>query len=32
MNLSKEEKTAIVSFLETLTDYEFIANPKFAKP
>jgi cytochrome c peroxidase len=32
MNLSKEEKTAIVSFLKTLTDYEFIANPKFTKP
>lgn len=32
MNLSKEEKEAIMAFLSTLTDYNFIGNPVFSKP
>ncbi len=30
--LSVEEKQAIIAFLETLTDYEFIQNEKFSSP
>ncbi|MFT2007780.1 cytochrome-c peroxidase [Pontibacter sp. 13R65] len=30
--LTQQEQEAIVAFLETLTDYEFIQNPKLASP
>ena len=32
VQLSAEEKQLLKAFLLTLTDYEFIANPKFARP
>ena len=32
LGLSEEEKDALVAFLETLTDYEFLKDPKFANP
>ncbi len=32
MKLNADEKAAIISFLKTLTDYQFIADPKFKKP
>lgn len=32
LHLSKDEKKAIISFLHTLTDQEFITNPKFSDP
>lgn len=32
MNFSDEEKEALVAFLKTLTDYEFIAEAKFSDP
>jgi cytochrome c peroxidase len=30
--LSAQDKADLIAFLNTLTDYEFIHNPKFAKP
>ncbi len=30
--MTEEEKTAVLAFLETLTDYEFINDKRFAKP
>jgi cytochrome c peroxidase len=30
--LSPLEKTQIIAFLKTLTDYDFINNPNFKKP
>ena len=32
LNLSSFEKEALIAFLNTLTDYEFIADPKFSDP
>jgi cytochrome c peroxidase len=32
LNLTIEEKAALVAFLETLTDYNLIANPAFGDP
>jgi cytochrome c peroxidase len=32
INLSAQDKADIVAFLKTLTDHEFITNPKFADP
>jgi cytochrome c peroxidase len=32
MNISDQEKTAIIAFLNTLTDYQFISNPEFRNP
>lgn len=32
ISMTEEEKTAILAFLETLTDYEFINDERFAKP
>jgi len=32
MNISENEKTAIIAFLGTLTDYSFITDPKFSNP
>ena len=29
ISLSTHEKTALIAFLKTLTDYEFVSNPKF---
>jgi cytochrome c peroxidase len=29
--LSSIEKTQLIAFLKTLTDYEFLTNPKFAE-
>lgn len=31
-NLTEEEKDALLAFFDTLTDYEFIKDPKFADP
>lgn len=30
--MSQQEMNDIIAFLKTLTDYEFLSNPKFAKP
>jgi cytochrome c peroxidase len=30
--MSTIEKTQIIAFLKTLTDYDFITNPNFKKP
>ena len=30
--LSQQDMDDIIAFLRTLTDYEFLANPAFAKP
>lgn len=32
INLSEQDKADIVAFLKTLTDYELIANPRYADP
>ena len=32
LNLSKEEQKVLVSFLRTLSDYDYITNPKYAEP
>ncbi len=32
MNISTQEKQAIIAFLGTLTDYEIITDPKFSNP
>jgi cytochrome c peroxidase len=32
MNLNQNEKSALVAFLKTLTDYEFINDEKFSDP
>jgi cytochrome c peroxidase len=32
LNLTEEEKAALVAFLKTLTDYELISDPKYANP
>ncbi len=32
MNISNQEKTAIIAFLNTLTDYSMISNPQFSNP
>ncbi len=32
LNLTKQEKQDLISFLKTLTDWEFINNPKFSNP
>ncbi|MCO6495960.1 MAG: cytochrome-c peroxidase [Bacteroidetes bacterium] len=32
VHLSSEQKVALIAFLKTLTDQEFVTNPKFAKP
>lgn len=32
LNLSQQEKDALVAFLKTLTDYEFITDEKFSNP
>jgi len=32
LNLSQQEKNALVAFLKTLTDYEFITDEKFSDP
>lgn len=32
ISLSSQEKSDIVSFLQTLTDFEFINDPKFRDP
>lgn len=32
INLTAEEKTDLVAFLKTLTDHDFLTNPKFANP
>jgi cytochrome c peroxidase len=32
LDLSYQEKTDLINFLKALTDWEFIKNPKFAKP
>ncbi len=32
MNLDAEQKAALVAFLKTLTDREFVADPKFSDP
>ncbi len=32
LNLSEEDKDALVAFLKTLTDYEFIVDEKFSNP
>jgi cytochrome c peroxidase len=30
--LTAQEKADIISFLRTLTDYQFLTNPEFADP
>lgn len=32
MNISEDEKRAIIAFLNTLTDYHMISDPKFSNP
>ena len=32
MNISETEKEAMVAFLNTLTDYSLISDPKFSDP
>ncbi|MEX1189520.1 MAG: cytochrome c peroxidase [Bacteroidia bacterium] len=32
LNLSSDDKAALVAFLKTLTDYELISNPEYADP
>jgi cytochrome c peroxidase len=32
LNFSEEEKAALEAFLRTLTDDEFLTDPKFADP
>lgn len=32
LNITKEDKQAIIAFLNTLTDYQFILDPKFSDP
>ncbi|MBL7718254.1 MAG: c-type cytochrome [Flavipsychrobacter sp.] len=32
MNITTDEKAALVAFLKTLTDYEMITDPKFSNP
>lgn len=32
LHLSEQEKKAIIAFLHTLTDQEFVTNPKFSNP
>lgn len=32
MNITTAEKTALIAFLNTLTDYEMITNPKYSNP
>lgn len=32
MNISTQEKTALIAFLNTLTDYSLITDPKFSNP
>ena len=32
LNLAAEEKVAIIAFLNTLTDYQFITEEKFSSP
>ena len=32
LTLLPEEKAALVAFLKTLTDEEFLTNPKFSNP
>lgn len=32
IQLNAQEKTDIVAFLKTLTDHDFLTNPKFADP
>ena len=32
IDLSEQEQADIVAFLKTLTDHEFLTNPKFADP
>jgi len=32
MNISSQEKTAIIAFLGTLTDYQLVTDPKFSNP
>ena len=32
MNISDQEKTAIIAFLCTLTDYQMVTDPKFSNP
>jgi len=31
LNLSDQEKADLITFLQTLTDYEFISNPDFSE-
>ena len=32
LNLTEDEQTAIVAFLDTLTDEEFVTNQRFSNP
>jgi cytochrome c peroxidase len=32
MNISENEKHALIAFLNTLTDHEMITDPKFSNP
>jgi cytochrome c peroxidase len=32
LNITKEDKRALIAFLNTLTDYSFITDPKFSNP
>ena len=32
MNLTDDERTELISFLKTLTDKEFLFNPRFGYP
>jgi cytochrome c peroxidase len=32
LNITSNEKNAIIAFLNTLTDYEMISDPKFSNP
>jgi hypothetical protein len=32
LNLTQQEKTDLVAFMKTLTDYEFLNNTKLSKP
>jgi cytochrome c peroxidase len=32
MNISESEKKSIIAFLQTLTDYNMVTDPKFSSP
>lgn len=32
MNITPEDRTALIAFLNSMTDYEMISNPKFSNP